>query len=84
MYVLGLNETEILLAFKQAGLTETESPKEKLNLATSENIIETKSVETKVKTSIWSRIFKWIKNLLLAGCFAYTAYKILIRVSVNF
>ena len=84
MYVLGLNETEIQLAFKQAGLTETESPKEKLNLATSENIIETKNVETKVKTSIWSRIFKWIKNLLLAGCFAYTAYKILIRVSGNF
>ena len=75
-----MNESEIQLALKQAGISETESNKQNSNLEATHSIIETKKNQIQVRTSIWSRIFKWIKNLLLAGCLAFTAYKILIRV----
>jgi hypothetical protein len=35
---------------------------------------------TKNRESFWSIIFKWIKNILIAGCIAYAAYKFLIKV----
>jgi hypothetical protein len=76
----GLNESEIQLAFKQAGISDTESTKVNPNLEATHSKIETKKNQTHIRTTIWSRIFKWIKNLLVAGCLAFTAYKILIRV----
>lgn len=33
-----------------------------------------------VKRSMWSVVFGWIRNFLIAGCLAYTAYKLIIKV----
>lgn len=32
------------------------------------------------KPSMWSVVFGWIRNFLIAGCLAYTAYKLIIKV----
>jgi hypothetical protein len=40
---------------------------------------EKQVVQTKKSSTFWSILIKWIKNLVIAGCFAFTAYKLLIK-----
>ena len=73
------------MAFKEAGISENELEvsKENLSLVTNSNVIDSShsAIKAQLNVSIWSRLLQWIKKLILTGCFAFTAYKILIKVN---
>ncbi len=72
----GLTESEIKSAFQQAGVIETQ-PQSNHNLTANTSISNSLLIK---KETRWQKIFRWIRNLIIAGCFAYTAYKTLIQV----
>ena len=82
----GLSENEVETALKIAGAYEATNTTN-INNSTRETenntaLVVKKNENLKVapNTSIWARIFRWIKTLILAGCLTYTAYKLFIKV----
>jgi hypothetical protein len=82
----GLNKSEIENALRRAGAYEAAQ-----NNSSSQSLLD-KHIKTVVsvnknqvmnqkQSSIWRRVFKWIRNIIIAGCLAYTAYKKLIEVT---
>jgi hypothetical protein len=86
-----LTESEIKQAFKLADVKEgnTTDTDKVLNTVNSINNsqehviskIEDSKTITK-KESIWFKIFRWIRNILVAGCLSYTAYEMLVKVFI--
>jgi len=68
----GLTVSEITAALKQANCNETSQ-------TSSSEVIKLQVNNRQESNSWFSGLFKWIRNLLIAGCFAYTAYKLLIK-----
>jgi len=68
--VKGLTVSEINTALKQA-------VDQKITTVNNSELKQV--VQTKKSSTFWSILIKWIKNLLIAGCFAFTAYKLLIK-----
>jgi hypothetical protein len=82
--ITGLTEFEIKEAFRLADVqysTASNAATEIINRSSSSQptVVANDSKNLK-KTSIWSRLFKWIRNILLAGCLSYTAFQLLIKV----
>jgi len=82
----GLTESEIKEAFNLAGCNNdsTTTTTVQSNTTSSDSINKEQLVSPvvpfkPVKRNIWWTIFKWIKNFLMAGCLAYTAYKLFIK-----
>ena len=82
-YISGLTESEVAEALKLSGESISSVQEE---TKPSENTIKQPISAVEVvkadvsKPSIWIRIVKWIRNLVLAGCLTYTTYKLFIRV----
>lgn len=78
-----MTSTEIEIALKRANCSNESTSNSTIS---NQNIVSTKTLEesnSTVKPSFFSILIKWIKNFLLAGCFAFTAYKLLIKVKNN-
>lgn len=75
-----MTSSEIEQALKLANCTDQQTCKEE---TTTNQLISTKTTTAvQQQSSLLSTLFKWIKNLLIAGCFAFTAYKLLIKVNI--
>jgi hypothetical protein len=83
---LGLTESEIKEAFKSADVNTADTgiylKNSNNDSKSSENIVLKIQDDKKIskKESIWSKIFRWIRNILVAGCLSYTAYEMLLKV----
>ena len=79
----GLTPNEIDTAFKKAGCYDTAPAQSAIETATSGPLVPVRQSAQQLsqQTSIWIRILKWIANLLAAGCIAFTAYKLIIKVN---
>jgi hypothetical protein len=79
----GLTESEIELALKSSGAYNV--PSESVQQLAQQQIQNNSQVSALVnnispKQSIVYKIIKWISNFILAGCIAYTAYKLVVKV----
>jgi hypothetical protein len=78
----GMTKSEIEKALKLANCTE--QPKQADSSTQNEKKQEKLQVITQQlpanRPNFLSRLIKWIKNLIMAGCFAFTAYKLLTKV----
>ncbi len=81
----GLTEAEIKQAFKSADVQEVNNVTADTSDNSSEYIVSKIQDNKKVirNNSIWWKIFRWIRNILVAGCLSYTAYTILIKVMLS-
>jgi hypothetical protein len=77
-----MTKSEIEKALKLANCTE--QPKQADSSTQNEKKQEKLQVITQQlpanRPNFLSRLIKWIKNLIMAGCFAFTAYKLLTKV----
>ena len=83
----GLTESEIELALKTSGAYNVPSPPEIANnvhqIQSQQNLLPNNNAQMSVlvnSDSLLHKILKWISNFILAGCIAYTAYKLVIKV----
>jgi hypothetical protein len=82
----GLTESEIELALKSSGAYNV--PSESVQQLSQQQMQNNSQIPTLVnnittglhKQSIVYKIIKWISNFILAGCIAYTAYKLVVKV----
>ncbi len=80
----GLTDSEIKSAFEQANKFLKNNPP--VYVAT-DFIPNTQTLpynhnQLQTRPSMFGLLVKWIKNFLLAGCFAYATYKLIIKVSL--
>ena len=71
----GMTESEISEALKQANVQVA------LVTLNEPSILPGPSNAVQLKQSVWLIVIKWIRNFLFAGCLAFTAYKLIIKVS---
>lgn len=84
-YISGLTESEVAEALKLSGESISSVQETKPSENTIKQPISVEVVKADVpKPSIWIRIVKWIRNLVVAGCLTYTTYKLFIRVFCHF
>ena len=82
----GMTEAEIQKALEQASSEVHQISNPFANSIKNQNvpnnqIVHHNQINTRViKPSMWSIVFGWIRNFLVAGCLAYTAYKLIIKV----
>ena len=82
-----MTKSEIEIALKLANCTEqptqANSPiHSEINQEKLQVISEVSKLSVN-KPSLLSHLIRWIKNVILAGCFAFTAYKLLAKVHTN-
>ncbi len=78
----GLTESEIELALKSSGAYNV--PSESVQQLSQQQMQNNSQIPTinnsQIQQSIVYKIIKWISNFILAGCIAYTAYKLVVKV----
>lgn len=74
----GLTESDITEVFKRAGINESDEEEFSSSSPVAKTKIVKKTTAAPVE-SFWSRILRWIKNILLAGAISYTAFELVIR-----
>jgi len=82
----GLTDSEIKSAFEQVSTFLKANPSvdtsfSAANLVPSTQMIHYNAQQAEIKPNMISILIKWIRNFLLAGCLAFTAYKLIIKVS---
>lgn len=73
-----MTSSEIEAALKRANCTNETSSMTNYNNQTA--TVASLTDKPTVKPNLFSILIKWIKNFLVAGCVAFAAYKLLIKV----
>jgi hypothetical protein len=88
-----MTKSEIESSLRKAGAYELTAPASSNNMSSQTSFLEThvntlasanrnQVMVSRKSPSIWWRVFKWIRNIIIAGCLAYTAYKKLVEVGL--
>ncbi len=82
----GLTDSEIKSAFEQVSTFLKANPSvdtsvSAANLGPSTHMTHFNAQQAEIKPNMIFILIKWIRNFLLAGCLAFTAYKLIIKVS---
>lgn len=75
-----LSEIEAALKLANCGTEQSHPLTKKQEAAASHIVTSPLPSAVEANTSLFRRLLKWIKNIILAGCFAFTAYKLLAKV----
>lgn len=85
----GMTASEIETAFKKAGCYDSAPVQNFVEATAAGPLLPVRqSAEQQVmqvqQTPIWVKILKWVANLVAVGCIAFTAYKLIIKVSYSY
>lgn len=83
----GLTDIEVEIALKSAGCYDLAQTSTIQSQAQNQQLVNLKQQQQNLvrnenssrMSSVWFRLLKWLSNIILAGCLAFTAYKLLIQ-----